>query len=156
MSRYPARPAPTLIQASMGPAWGSMGSTGQHMAAHSTCTARQKKHERGTPHLPSRGRIHGTISRSPAGSVVGTRRFAACSGVIAASPQASSSTLSEHLQHANTQTTCLGTDTPSLPPPLPPFPSPYSRLNLKCEEHRKGRKAAYTSYFIISVSGLSF
>ena len=32
----------------------------------------------------------------------------------------------------------------------------YSRLNLKCEEHRKGRKAAYTSYFIISVSGLSF
>ena len=32
----------------------------------------------------------------------------------------------------------------------------YPRLNLRCEEHRKGRKAAYTSYFIISVSDLSF
>ena len=33
---------------------------------------------------------------------------------------------------------------------------PYPRLNLRCEEHRKGRKAAYTSYFIFSVSDLSF
>jgi len=32
----------------------------------------------------------------------------------------------------------------------------YPRLNLRCEEHRKGRKAAYTSYFIISISDLSF
>jgi len=97
------------------------GSTGQHTARHAQPVKKKTREPHRMCSLEA-GCMMQSAGRSPAGSVVGTRRFAACSGIIAASPQASSSALSEHLQHANTQTTCLGTDIPCLLPLSPPSP----------------------------------